>query len=117
MKTNSRFFKELLSIRSEYPRNEWAFSEFNEKFIQCLESFEAFDIINDIVAVLLDKNNMDYWNEVFEVLIILARKSGTTEVPEKLKLNWSGIKDKVKTLDSYNYRKYQELAEYYRIGE
>jgi hypothetical protein len=117
MNPNSRFRKALLGIRSEYSRNEWAFSEFNEKYIQCLEPSKAFDIINDITVILLDKKNIDNWNEIFEVLIILARKSGTTEVPEKLKLNWSGIRDKAKTLDSYNYKKYQELAEYYRIGE
>ncbi len=117
MNNKNQFIEELLSIRKMYSKNEWAFSGFCEKYIKCLEPIIAFDTINQIVPILLDGKNIDSWTEIVEVILVLARKSETVEIPEKLKSNIEYIKEKARIKSNYDYNKYKELAKYYRIKE
>ena len=95
--------------------DEWLFEKFREAEIDTIDSSVAFSLIDETIPFLLDKNNRDIWNELFETIFALVRKSNTTEVPKSIQENWENIKKLSHQDSDYARSKFEELATYYRI--
>jgi hypothetical protein len=105
----------LLNTADEnYQNDEWYFSKFKERSISIMEPYKAFDCINIIIPVLLNKKYDRYWSEVFGLLFSLVWKSNTTEIPSQLLKYWDVISDKSSSFGDYDKRQFDELARYYR---
>lgn len=96
-------------------KDEWLFVKFRETEIDILDSSSAFSLIDKTIPVLLNENNRDIWNELFETIFALVRKSNTTEVPKSISDNWDTLKKLSHQDSSYAQGKFEELATYYRI--
>ena len=95
--------------------DEWLFEKFRESEIKKINSSDAFNFINDTIPILLDEKNRQIWTELFEIIICLARKSNTTEIPSKILENWESLKIISNTHSVYAQVKLKELASYYRL--
>ena len=107
--------KLVKNIDDGYSKDEWIFVSFHEKYIKPMQPYEAFDMINYIIPYLLKDDNIASWNEIFDILISLANKSNTTEVPAALTENMDLINNKVNRFEEYAKNKFNELCKYYRI--
>jgi hypothetical protein len=95
--------------------DEWLFVKFRASSVEPLEASEAFSLVNDVVPLLLLKENADAWIEIFETILSLARKSNTTEIPRVLQKELENIKARTMSLGPYEHSKFEELKSYYRI--
>ena len=95
-------------------KDEWFFSNFRDSLLSSVDSEGAFLGIDEIVSILLAENDSDILIEIIEILITLARKSETTEMPPILDENWGTIIRKVTSLGDYAISRIDELAKYDR---
>lgn len=95
--------------------DEWYFSNLRNELLSNCDSESAFNGINELMPVLLDTSDDFLYIEIIEIVVALARKSQTTEIPIKLKENFGMIARRLNSQGDYAISKLEELALYYRI--
>jgi len=93
------------------------FAEFVENEVGVLTSAEAFLLINEIVPILINTENSNIRSELFELVIALARKSETTEIPSVLFEKWDHIRNMASNQGQYSRSRFNELSKYYRMNK
>lgn len=73
--------------------DEWYFSNLRDDLLSKFDCGSAFNGINELIPFLLDEADDFLYLEIIEIIISLARKSETTEVPSKLSSNFRIIKE------------------------
>lgn len=110
-------FKEQFN---EYFRNcnyadEWVYSKFTDVIAKDLSPVKAFELIPEVVDVLLEQSDHDLKVVLFELVVGLAGETGTTEIP-------SGLLSKIPLIDrlvehesDYVKSQFNQLKKWYRI--
>ena len=95
--------------------DEWYLEKFVERFVSKMAPVEAFEAIDGTVALLLEQSDECSLVEVLQILLELARQSGTTQIPCNLLLQKSAIERRCSECGSYARSKALELLRYYRL--
>ena len=100
--------------RSKISEDEWFFSSFRENFTSKLDSRECMDAFNFVIRCVLPEKDVLYANELCDLLLCLARKSGTTEIPAGLKENFLEL-NALFMQNDYQRNVWEELKAYYML--
>lgn len=96
--------------------NEWYFESFRDENCKLLPPQEAFESIDKVIPILLNQTDESVLIELAEVILCLARTSGTTEVPSALESNKGLIEAMFSDKCDYAKHKLKEVLGYYRMG-
>lgn len=94
--------------------DEWFFSNARDDLVTELSPAEAFDAINELVQHVLNEPNDDVRLELVAVLVSLARRSDTTQIPQKLNSSWDEVRRRVEATGEYGHRQIESLRAWYR---
>jgi len=115
------FFNELATVIKGWNQDpiedELLFVNFRCQFIDNMTCQEAFERINQTVEILLRESDEFTSLEILEVIISLARKSETTEIPAKIENCSKRIEYKFAPYGEYAKYRLSELLRYYRISK
>ncbi len=78
------FTSKLNNWRTEIQKDEWFFSNFRESLINKITDKEAFLSISQLCEIINQSEDSYFISELLEILLALARKSNTTELPDGL---------------------------------
>lgn len=78
------FTNKLNNWKTELQKDEWFFSNFRENFINKITDEEAFLAISQLCEIINQGDDSYFISELLEILLALARKSNTTELPNGL---------------------------------
>ncbi len=98
-------------------KDEWYFSNLRDELSNKLSSENAFIGINEIIPILSEEKDSYIFIELIEIIIFLAQKSETTELPLELSHNWGDIAARLKSQDEYAISKLDELVTYYHLKD
>ncbi|WP_318663310.1 hypothetical protein [Treponema sp.] len=79
------FTNKLINWKIEIQKDEWFFSNFRDSLIDNITDGEAFFYISQLCEIINQNDDSYFINELLEILLALARKSNTTEIPNGLK--------------------------------
>ena len=91
-------------------RNEFYFHDLEEEILRDLSPNEAFEAINDLVGFMLTAQGRDARFWCASLLLRLAYRSNTTEIPAGLSKNWTSVMDSIAGRDDVS----RQIAEWYR---
>src|SRR5574344_2170053 len=95
--------------------DEWYFSNLRDDILSKCDCESAFSGINELMPLLLNEPDDFLYSEIIEIIISLARKSQTTEIPSELSRNFRTIKERLKSQGDNAMSKLDDLASYYQI--
>ena len=84
------FVKDLRSW-PEFEGDEWHFVRLRQELANSREPWEAFALIDDVVPYLLEENERFPLQEWGYLILELARRSDTSEIPSVLKREWNRV--------------------------
>lgn len=102
--------------KTRIAEDEWFFSDFKERFTSKLDSRECMDAFNFVIQCLRSETDVSYINELCDLLLCLAKKSGTTEIPKGLAENLQNL-NAIFSHNDYQKRVWEEIKMYYRMPE
>lgn len=79
------FTEKLNNWKNEIQKDEWFFSNFRDSLIASVTEEEAFFDISQLCEIIKLNDDTYFISELLEILLALARKSNTTELPNGLK--------------------------------
>ena len=106
------FDSETQNLAAKLATDEWFFSKFRERIVKPLTPSEAFDLIPQAVDLVMREDDLRI--ECFELLMDLARHSGTTEMPQALATQWTKLISHIKAYGDYGELRANELSQWYR---
>lgn len=95
-------------------RNEWFFAELREEIVSPLSPPEAFALLSQAALLMLSQDEEYLCIETTELLLSLARKADTTEMPNELSDKWEALISQISRFGDYGRRQAQTLCEWYR---
>ena len=95
--------------------DEWLFESFRDVNVNVLDPAEAYALIDDTVAVLLNQTDESASIEVLVTILHLARTSDTTELPKSVASRKDELDEHFKSLSDYANNLLLELYKHYRI--
>ena len=96
-------------------KDEWYLEYFIEDNIRQTAESEAFSQLNGVIELLVNGQNDNHVDEIIQVILALARKSNTTEIPGKLHQLFDYMAVTFSNLDPYNQNQINEILKFYRI--
>lgn len=78
------FTNKLNNWKIEIQKDEWFFSNFSDSLISNITEEEAFFYISQLCEIINQNDDSFFISELLEILLALARKSDTTELPDGL---------------------------------
>jgi hypothetical protein len=94
--------------------DEWFFASLRENLINRLTPAEAFENIEGVVSLLLRQEVEFLCYETSQLLLSLARRSNTTEIPPCLRRNWYQIMRHLLSFGKSLQGAARELGAWYR---
>ena len=79
--------KQIEQLRINGTEDEWYLSKIVESSLEGADTAEAFNTIDQVVEMIIDKNESDMFYEHSEMLSSLCHYSQTTEIPKGLNEN------------------------------
>jgi hypothetical protein len=105
----------LAALRSDWQeeenRDEWFFAGLEEKIVSGLDVSEAFRAIDEVAPVILAQRDPYLVERAGLLMMALARKSNTTEMPSSLSQSWEQIEERLEPHPSV----LEDLSRWYRI--
>lgn len=98
---------------AQLERDEWFFAKLREELVGLLSPVSAFEAIADVGHLFIELPDSYLRYETAELLLDLARKSETTEMPVALVRDWSGIAKQLSTVSPSTLR---NLCSWYRVA-
>jgi hypothetical protein len=98
---------------AQLERDEWFFAKIREDLVSLLPPVSAFEAITDVGHLFIELPDSYLRYETAELLLALAWKSETTEMPAALAQAWSGI---AKQLSAISPSTLRSLCSWYRIA-
>jgi hypothetical protein len=96
-------------------KDEWFFCKLREEITSSLEPHEAFEVIPQAVKLIRSQKEYTYLcYECIQLLISLANRTGTTEIPSELSKDWNGIMTLIESFGDDAKKQANELRRYYR---
>lgn len=95
--------------------DEWLFADFRALAIDPLEPYRAFECLDEVANLISQYDLSGIWSEILEIILALARQSGTTERPRELQNKWEYIEKCSHHSNNYGKTKFEELCSYYRV--
>jgi hypothetical protein len=107
-------------IFNEYFKNcdysdEWVYSKFTDVIAKDLSPLKAFELIPEVVDVLLEQSDHDLKVELLELVVGLAGETGTTEIPNGLLSKFYLIEKLVDQESNYVKSQFSQLKRWYRM--
>ena len=113
------FLNDLGTVILEWKRDpikdEWAFDHFRSQSIPRLSTHDAFELMNQVLRLLVDEKDDSTALELLQTLLTMARHSQTTEMPSGLVENMDVLKSRFSAMGEYEREKMGELLNYYRV--
>ena len=94
--------------------DEWVYSNFEESLLEGLDSASAFEMLLEVADFLLLQEDGYLRLQLLNIIISLARKSNTTEMPAGF-LEKIVVFEKLFVEDDYERSRINELKRIYRI--
>src|SRR5579862_4901045 len=85
------FTNALVDWRRKLQADEWYFVRVRSRLTESLSSEEAFNAIDEAVLVTLAQDDAFLWTEAMQLMLSLADKSSTTEMPPQLSNHWTEL--------------------------
>jgi hypothetical protein len=104
------FAQDLAEWHRHVHADEWHFARAREKLVNSLQAPEAFAAIDDVVVLLLGQREEFSIAECGALLLALADRSQTTQMPRGLKNAWRDV-DELLVVDA---QVRDELRRWYR---
>ncbi len=95
-------------------KDEWYFNKSCKLLEDSIDSREAFMVIPDVLLFMEHEKDIDFFVQVVDILLMLIRKSDTTELPKNLLKLLPCLKEKVKNYECGNIS-FDEIEDWYRI--
>ena len=95
--------------------DEWVYSHFTESLLNGLDSAAAFQMIPQVVDFVLEQSDSFVRLQTLGVVLALAGRSGTTEIPPGLLKKMNAI-EKLFLDSDYEKSQFNELKRFYRIN-
>ncbi len=96
--------------------DEWVYSKFTDIIARDLTPVKAFELIPEVVAVLLEQSDHDLKIALLELLVGLAGETGTTELPNGLISNLPLIEKLINQENDYVKSRFNQLKKWYRLS-
>jgi len=113
------FLSDLYTVMLEWKKNpikdEWVFDRFRSESIPQLSTPEAFDLMTQVLRLLIDEIDDSTALELLQTLLTMARHTQTTEMPPDFAQNMELLKSRFTGMGDYEREKVSELLRYYRI--
>ena len=94
--------------------DEWFFCSLREEIVSSLRPDEAFSLLPQAVALVLREKEELVCLECAQLLLSLAQKSDTTEMPEDLSSQWNDIISHVHSFGQNGCQQTEDLCRWYR---
>ena len=104
----------LVDWKRKLNDDEGYFVCLRDRLTGSLSSEEAFNAIGEAVDVTLEQDNEFLWTEAMELILALARRSDTTEIPPQLDDRWDELMTSASRFGAYQARKTEDLRLWYR---
>lgn len=105
----------LVDWKRKLNDDEWYFARLHDRLTGSLTSEEAFNAIGEAVNVTLAQDNRFLWSMAVELILDLARRSDTTEMPPQLNDRWDELMTSASRFGgAYQARKAEDLRRWYR---
>jgi hypothetical protein len=102
-------------LEEHLSRDEWFFCTLREGIISELSPAEAFELLPQAATLILREQQYDYrWSECVQLLLSLARHTGTTELPPELSVTWPDLFSRICSFGEYEKQQASELCRWYR---
>jgi len=108
------FTTALVDWQRKLADDEWYFARLSGRLTGSLSSEEAFNAIDEAVNVTLAQDDEFLWTEAMQLILSLADKSGTTEMPPQLSERWAELMASAARFGTYQQERAKELQRWYR---
>jgi len=108
------FTMALVDWQRKLADDEWYFVRLHGRLTESLSSEEAFNAIDEAVNVTLAQDDESLWTEAMYLILSLARRSDTTEMPRHLSDRWAELMTSAARFGTYQATKAEELRSWYR---
>jgi hypothetical protein len=109
----SAFLAQTVDWPSSLAADEWFFERLRRRLVDPLKPSEAFEFITHFVQLIAELKDPELRYEAAVVLLSLARRSDTCEMPILLKAEWREV---AAALSSRQPSLLQELKAWYRVS-
>ena len=108
------FTRGLADWHRKLADDEWYFARVRNRLTDSLSSEEAFNAIDEAVNVTLAQNDQCLFTEAMELILSLADRSATTEMPPQLTDRWTELMTSAARFGTYQAQRAEELRHWYR---
>jgi hypothetical protein len=108
------FTEAFVDWRRKLQADEWYFVRVRDRLAETLSSEEAFNAIDEAVNVTLAQDHEFLWTEAMQLMLSLADKSSTTEMPPELSNRWTELMASAARFGTYQAARAEELRRWYR---
>ncbi|MBA4388960.1 MAG: hypothetical protein C0404_13345 [Verrucomicrobia bacterium] len=113
------FVNELTAVIAEWKKDpiedECVFQRFRSQAIPQLSAPDAFELMNQVLRLLVDEKDDSTALELLQTVLTMARHSQTTELPSVLGDNIDVLRSRFTAMGDYERQKMGELLRYYRV--
>ena len=114
MNIKQKFKASTINWENKINHDEWFFKKFRDDITKDLDEIAAFEMIPEVVNLIIEQNHEYLCIELFEVLLYLARLANTTEMSETLMKKWNELEIHVSSFGHYHEQRFDELKSWYR---
>lgn len=115
MGIKEKYIEYIKDWENKINEDEWYLYRFRDEIVKNSNPEEAFLVIPDVCELLLEQKDEFLFSEMFELLLSLARKSNTTEIPSVLEDNWNTLESIIMNYKEYQQNLFDELKKWYRM--
>jgi hypothetical protein len=108
------FTAALVDWRRKLDDDEWYFAHVRNRLTDSLSPEEAFNAIDEAVNVTLAQDDESLWTEAMYLILSLANRSDTTEMPPELSERWAELMASAARFGTYQRARAEELRRWYR---
>ena len=108
------FIAALVDWQRKLNADEGYFVGVRHRLTESLSSEEAFSAINEAVNVTLAQDDAFLWTEAMQLILSLADRSSTTEMPPQLSKRWDELMASAARFGTYQAKRAEELRRWYR---
>jgi hypothetical protein len=108
------FTAALVDWHRKLTDDEWYFARVRDRLTESLSSEEAFNAIDEALNVMLAQDDEYLWTEAMYLILSLADRSDTTEMPSALSERWTELMASAARFGTYQQARAEELRRWYR---
>jgi hypothetical protein len=107
------FKEKIIDWQEKLKVNEWFFSDLREDLLRDKTNKEVFFAIDEVVELIIEQKDTTLVYESFLLLFGIYWKLDTTERTEKLRADWSILKNHVCSFSDIHERQFREFERWF----